>query len=249
MLNFFSFSDENSPNPPLVIPFLLLKAAILYAIVAFFCISLALTFLQKKLSISDFPLFLQLFLYQSPYSIGACLVPFLYLLKSLPSISWRNLLNMPDIVPLSKKTFYDLFFKYLSLIFFGSILLNLASITVLKKLGFEDLPGHFLQTFLNDADKSYLVQIFLSAVILAPITEEIIFRRFLFGFFKHINPGSASILSAFFFALSHNVFWAFVTYFFMGLILQQAAKQGSLWLSIALHSAFNLIILIIMGLV
>lgn len=82
----------------------------------------------------------------------------------------------------------------------------------------------------------------IGSVILAPIFEELLYRKYLFGrLFQKTNMYVAIIVSALVFAYSHHNDQAFVNYFWTGIILALAyVKSGRLYFSILYHSAINL---------
>ncbi|MCL0102298.1 CPBP family intramembrane metalloprotease, partial [Dehalococcoidia bacterium] len=78
-------------------------------------------------------------------------------------------------------------------------------------------------------------------IIVAPITEEIFFRGFVFGGLnRNIGFVAATIVSAGLFALLHVHPMVYVPIFLIGLLLAWVyARSGSLWTSIHLHMAYN----------
>jgi len=82
---------------------------------------------------------------------------------------------------------------------------------------------------------------FLSVVIIAPIYEEVIFRRLILrGYLKHYSPVAAILLSAFIFGAIHMNMWQFVYGFLAGLIFGYIYyRTGSLVLCIFAHALNN----------
>lgn len=81
-----------------------------------------------------------------------------------------------------------------------------------------------------------------AAIILAPISEELLFRgcvyRFLKGKLKHIQ---ANAITAFLFALLHMHTAAFLPLFLLGMLLCRCyEKTGNIYVCIILHALFNL---------
>lgn len=85
------------------------------------------------------------------------------------------------------------------------------------------------------------VWLFLAAVIVAPIVEEIFFRGFLFqGFRKQYGWIPALLLSSFIFAAAHLDLASFVPTFILGLILGYMYHDSdSVWPGILLHFMIN----------
>ncbi len=85
----------------------------------------------------------------------------------------------------------------------------------------------------------------ISAVVIAPITEECCFRGFLYSTLRHWGGATAAaISSAAVFAAVHASLAQFVPLFIFGLAQAIAyEKARSLWLPIAVHALFNAITL------
>lgn len=79
------------------------------------------------------------------------------------------------------------------------------------------------------------------AVLVAPLSEEVFFRGFLFGGLLHrMRFWPAALLSAFLFALAHGDVGSFVVLFVFGLVLALVRwRVGSIWPGIAIHAANN----------
>ena len=81
-----------------------------------------------------------------------------------------------------------------------------------------------------------------SAVALAPLAEEMFFRGLVQTALRHLlnRPWPAVILTAAFFALVHR-WWTWPQIFFLGICLGYVyERSGNLWMSVAMHAAFNL---------
>ncbi|MEX2578739.1 MAG: type II CAAX endopeptidase family protein [Verrucomicrobiales bacterium] len=90
-----------------------------------------------------------------------------------------------------------------------------------------------------------VIWIFFLAVVLAPLSEEFVFRGFLFGgLSQRWGPVGASVASSVCFALMHGYTWTgLLVVFFYGLIFCRLFRRsGSLWPGIIAHSAVNLVI-------
>jgi membrane protease YdiL (CAAX protease family) len=85
------------------------------------------------------------------------------------------------------------------------------------------------------------VWLFLAAVIVAPIVEEIFFRGFLFqGFRKRYGWVPALLLSSFIFAAAHLDLAALIPTFILGIILTYMYHHSnSLWPGMILHFLIN----------
>jgi uncharacterized protein len=112
-----------------------------------------------------------------------------------------------------------------------------------------DLPQPQPQVREAAADPALLPWLFLSAVIVAPVAEELFFRGLLFqALAKHLGKWRAVILSAVAFAAAHVVAeasWAggilvFLMVFPLGVFLAWLfERRGTLATPVAVHAAFN----------
>jgi membrane protease YdiL (CAAX protease family) len=88
------------------------------------------------------------------------------------------------------------------------------------------------------AAKSLLV---VSAVVGAPVMEEILFRGFLYPVFKRYSERFfAALVSALFFAVAHSSLGALLPLLVLGLVFVLAYElSGSLLVPVAMHALFN----------
>lgn len=91
------------------------------------------------------------------------------------------------------------------------------------------------------AESNVIVDI-IFIVILAPILEEIFFRKIVCDRIRPLGEGYAIVLSAAIFGLGHGNFYQFAYTFLIGLLLALVyVKTGKLRYSIFYHMAFNLV--------
>lgn len=113
-----------------------------------------------------------------------------------------------------------------------------------KAAGFPIETKHqeLVELFSQSHSTLFVVTIFLFATLIAPITEEFVFRRTLYRFFKqHFRSKYALLITAVLFSLSHMNLMAFLPLLTVGLLLGRAYERtGSLLTSITVHSLFNL---------
>ena len=88
-------------------------------------------------------------------------------------------------------------------------------------------------------------------VVVAPLTEELLFRRIILdGFLRNYRVATAILLSSAFFGFMHLNPWQFITAFLLALYLSWLyLKTRSLSLCILAHAINNLIPLIVIGMV
>jgi membrane protease YdiL (CAAX protease family) len=91
------------------------------------------------------------------------------------------------------------------------------------------------------AESSIIIDI-VFVVILAPILEEILFRKIICNKLLPLGEGYAIVLSATIFGLGHGNFYQFAYAFFIGIIFALIyVKTGKLRYSIIYHMIFNLV--------
>ncbi len=114
---------------------------------------------------------------------------------------------------------------------------------LVERAGFE--PESQLAVQLLQSSDSLTLQILLviSAVVAAPLSEEIIFRGFLYPVFKAFTDRFFAIfISAIFFAVVHNDLGTVLPLFALGVCFAVAFElTGCLWVPIGMHAVFNLV--------
>ncbi|NJR41612.1 MAG: CPBP family intramembrane metalloprotease [Akkermansiaceae bacterium] len=90
-------------------------------------------------------------------------------------------------------------------------------------------------------DPVVLVLMAFTAVIVAPVCEEIVFRGYVYpAAKKFVGPWCAGICSALVFSAAHGSLVALFPIFILGALLAWIyEKTGSLWATIAVHLCFN----------
>jgi membrane protease YdiL (CAAX protease family) len=86
-----------------------------------------------------------------------------------------------------------------------------------------------------------LVLLTVSAVILAPMCEELLFRHMFFRRLMHgAGPTLAWVLPALVFSLFHGNLSGLVIYFWLGLVFAAAyLYTGRFWVAVAVHATYN----------
>ena len=83
--------------------------------------------------------------------------------------------------------------------------------------------------------------LFLGAVLLAPVAEELLFRHILISIFSPFGKGKAILLSALFFALAHGNFFQMPYAFVAGCLLGLTATVGkNVLYPVLFHVLYNL---------
>lgn len=90
-------------------------------------------------------------------------------------------------------------------------------------------------------DVEQIIKSVIFACLLAPFTEEIMFRGLLFGWLrKKVGSTPAMIISSLLFAAWHFDLNGFVQYFALGLVLSAVYNRTrNLWISILIHALWN----------
>ena len=172
--------------------------------------------------------------------------PIVARLVSLPNQSFGEALGVSQFQPKE-------FIKFLAISLISVISINLISQVTKFTEWLESIFGELslqmiVEAALNHPDKGVLVAIFISAVIFAPIFEELIFRGYLLPVLtRFTNQTVALIWQALFFAVIHVNILGFLGLFTLGLILGISyLKSKTIWVPIAIHASFNAISLLIM---
>ncbi|MEO6847090.1 MAG: CPBP family intramembrane glutamic endopeptidase [Chthoniobacterales bacterium] len=106
----------------------------------------------------------------------------------------------------------------------------------------KDQPPQSLVSFiLQHHDPAIISVVLISICVIAPITEELLFRGFLYGVLsRYFGRLAAMLVSSLLFAAMHAHLPSFPALFIMGIFLTLAYERtGSLWTSIFMHSCFN----------
>ena len=101
------------------------------------------------------------------------------------------------------------------------------------------LPNEFPAELANDP--LALVVLAVSALAIAPVTEELFFRGFAYqALRKRLSPMGAAVLSSGLFGLAHLGLGLIIPFALVGMILVAAFRRtGNLWSSIIIHAGFN----------
>lgn len=128
-------------------------------------------------------------------------------------------------------------------IFFGGISLNFLLSFIITVLPF---PQSWWDSY--EASSSQLlggagIAMWVATVIAAPLVEEIVFRGFVYSRLKTGMPmWVAIILTSFAFGCAHGtIIWGTYTFIFSLILIFVLERTKSLWSSILLHCAFNIV--------
>ena len=111
---------------------------------------------------------------------------------------------------------------------------------LLKAIGHQPGTPPILEFIQQSSSAGTIISLAVTAMIIAPLAEEIIFRLILFESLAETRTSSPAIITALLFAVMHQVPVQIPALFLLGLVLQYVrSKYQNLWPSIILHSAFN----------
>lgn len=129
-----------------------------------------------------------------------------------------------------------------------SYFIRICYVVIAMALGLELQPQEVIYR-MDVSGWNFLIT-FLSVAVIAPLTEELFFRGFLYaGLRTHVGMPKAMLISTLFFSALHFSVDAFIPIFVLGLFLAWTyEKTGSLYPGILLHAANNGIALIALAL-
>lgn len=108
-------------------------------------------------------------------------------------------------------------------------------------VGVEATEQAAIMELVESGDRAKLVLLGISAIVLAPLTEELLFRHMFFRRLLHsAGPWLAFGLSAVAFSVFHFNPTGFVIYVWLGAVFASAyLLSGRLWIAMLVHAAYN----------
>jgi membrane protease YdiL (CAAX protease family) len=108
------------------------------------------------------------------------------------------------------------------------------------KLGVEQVQDT-VAIFQKENNVVVLILMGITATLVAPICEEVVFRGYLYPAVKHFaGPWMSALCTALMFSAAHGSLSALVPLFIFGLVLAALYEfTGSIWAPIAAHFLFN----------
>ncbi|MEM1222526.1 MAG: type II CAAX endopeptidase family protein [Verrucomicrobiota bacterium] len=142
-----------------------------------------------------------------------------------------------------------LFIKLLPLVWIAGMFWS-SLVAVLERSGIigEQQPQELVELFKSGGSFAEILILFVLAVFLAPLVEEIIFRGCIYRFLKSKAARlPAQIFSATLFGLMHQNLLALFPLIIVGIILARIyEKSGSIFVPICFHACFNAFSLIML---
>ena len=162
-----------------------------------------------------------------------------YLLSTRPlSVSWGDL----GLGRLAKRDVLRIL-RLSPLLFFAVMMVSTALTWIAKLCGVAD-PDQPLIRLALSADTPTFCVIAVSAVLIAPVTEELAFRRTAFEAFRRFLPlQTAAVMASLIFALIHAALWQTPALFLLAFLFQQEyIRSGNRTTStILMHAIYNFI--------
>ena len=134
-------------------------------------------------------------------------------------------------------TMVGMFMAYIA-VFIGSIISSfLLSTGEPKKENLQEI----VQTLMSNDDISLKITIALSAIIFAPLIEEIIFRGYLYPVIKRFShPIFSCVITSLIFAVIHSNLEGLIPLFLLAIVLTIFYEiSKSIWVPILMHACFN----------
>ena len=134
-------------------------------------------------------------------------------------------------------TIAGMFVAYIA-VFIGSIISSfLLSTGKPKKENLQEI----VQTLMTNDDISLKIAIALSAIIFAPLIEEIIFRGYLYPVIKRFShPIFSCVITSLLFAVIHSNLEGLIPLFLLAIVLTIFYEiSKSIWVPILMHACFN----------
>lgn len=134
-------------------------------------------------------------------------------------------------------TMAGIFVAYIA-VFIGSVISNFLLSTGEPKK--EDLQ-EIVQTLMTNDDISLKIAIALSAIIFAPLIEEVIFRGYLYPVIKRFShPIFSCVITSLLFAVIHSNLEGLMPLFLLAIVLTIFYEiSKSIWVPILMHACFN----------
>ena len=134
-------------------------------------------------------------------------------------------------------TMAGMFVAYIA-VFIGSIISSfLLSTGEPKKENLQEI----VQTLMTNDDFSLKIAIALSAIIFAPLIEEVIFRGYLYPVIKRFShPIFSCVITSLLFAVIHSNLEGLIPLFLLAIVLTIFYEiSKSIWVPILMHACFN----------
>lgn len=120
-------------------------------------------------------------------------------------------------------------------------LILLTQVVVQRVMGTKATPQDILQFLADGASWTDRSLVMVTAIVCAPVAEEVIFRGYIYGVMRrYLGRWAAVVLASAVFAVIHMHLPAIAGLFIFAILLALIyEKTGSLWAPMVVHAAFN----------
>ena len=187
--------------------------------VIYFCYLIFKIFIQKEIIRTDNSILKTMYFFKID-KLLFCVPIFYYFIKTNKENKYFKVNKKLNIID---------FITYFALIFYINIFLNLIISFVINIEGQKFIVQRPIYTDI------------ISAICIAPVLEEIVFRGVLMTYLKKYGIKTAIIISSLFFGISHYNIYMVIPAFFIGIVLACVAYKYSLKYSVLLHILMNIV--------
>ena len=134
--------------------------------------------------------------------------------------------------------------RWLAMLFFGiiaaSMFVNLLTVVVCRLFNRPVIQQEIVGKLIDSQDSLFILLSGIAAVILAPVTEELLFRLGLYNVLTtRLSPTISALATSLLFAAAHGQLSTIPCLFVIGLFLQYSKIRFGLRHSIILHACYN----------
>lgn len=129
------------------------------------------------------------------------------------------------------------------------LLISLLTAWGFERIGLEEGMNPLAEQVISSQSLTEWLTFTLVTVALAPVFEEVFFRRIVFDGLEAVGAAYPAFLTAILFAVLHGILAHLPALFVLGLILQRCRREcRGLALPIAVHAGFNAVMVLLLGL-
>lgn len=193
-----------------------------------------------KISFNPSSPLIQLLLSLMPFQILGLFLGLCFMYPLQKQFGFRKAFDFPEHNE-SAKIMLNESWKMLLIIYPSIFIVNFISTFLCEAAGIKLQPQAL--EMLGNSDSGWLFWSIsgFSAVILAPIAEEILFRILIYRTIRSFCPIWAAAVTSLFFAMMHGHPQFLAGLFIIGMGLQKARQAGGIPRAILLHSIYNLV--------
>ncbi len=214
---------------------LYLQAGLTGILVGFTATAVLTNFLPESENLSDWA---SIWLGLVPFHIAGLSCAIAVIASNVPAkalMQWLDLTGVRAVKPLVEHAG-----KILLWVYPASALLTFVAAQILAHFDYEPAGSMLINILLQKNDLSLWVSMAFIAIFVAPVTEELLFRLFLYEMLKTWSRLGALVLTALIFSVMHGIPEQAPALFLLGIVLQkERERHQNLWAPILIHSVFN----------